>query len=145
MIEIRTPEKNEFEEMFLLMWKMLRKPLGLPKGSEKDGKESLSEFVIAFDDELKKIVGTARLTVYKDNSAEIDKILTDVDHERKGIGSKLIEFLHKKAKEKNKNKIFVIARDYAVGFYKKIGYVPVGDYFITKPTGIKHIRMEKSI
>lgn len=62
----------------------------------------------------------------------------------KGYGAMLLSAAEKRAKEKNAELLWLNARDYAVGFYKKFGYECVGDYFDI-PNVCKHIVMFKKL
>ena len=58
-INIREPvTKEEFEQYYILRWRILRKPWNQPFGSEKDDKENQSIHIIACIDE--KIFGVGR-------------------------------------------------------------------------------------
>lgn len=52
-----------------------------------------------------------------------------------------MNFLQNKAKERKTTHIILDSRKASEKFYKKLGYVTVGDYFV-KRKGDKHIRME---
>jgi len=58
-----------------------------------------------------------------------------------GIGSKLVDFCEAYALEKRYQSIHCHAREYAVPFYTKKGYIPEGEYFIE--VNIPHLHMRK--
>ena len=62
MTTIKTPHtKQEFKEYYALRYHVLREPLGLPKGTEKDDYEVISEHFMAVDDSTGEIVGVVKL------------------------------------------------------------------------------------
>lgn len=141
MIQFRSLKKKEFEAMYDLRWRVLRKSLGKPRGTEKSTKENISYHVIAFDTKKKKVVGTGSLTPHG-KIGEINFIAVDKDYRKKGIGKKIMLFLHKKAEKKKYKLLFLEARRNAVKFYKKLGYITKGNFYIHPKDGIKNIRME---
>lgn len=104
----------------------------------------MSNFVIAFDEENKSIIGCGRILI-SDQEADIDCVAVNQDYRKQGIGTKIIEYLHKIAIDKKVNVIKVQSRSYAQGFYAKLGYKSVGVYYAKHPTNLKHINMEKII
>lgn len=133
MILIRPPRKSERKEMYELRWRILRKPFGLPRGSELDNKEHQSHCLIAIHKVSGKIVGTARLTHHQHKSkrkvAIINCVIVDPQYRRKGIGTLLLTRLHKMAKEQGYHAIVLDSRRKSEPFYRSLGYQPQGGYF----------------
>ena len=141
MITIREPKKEELEEMYLLRWEILRKPLGLPKGTEMDDKEKSSYKVIAFDEENKKIVGSARLNIEPKNVGKVRFVCTHYSLRSQGFGRKMMDYLHQKAKELEIKKIELYARKTAEGFYHRLEYVSLEEFFSGPPYNMQEVRM----
>lgn len=140
MIDIREPNKDEIKEMLESMWKNLRAPFKVEAISIKYEilkNKKQNKFVIAVSN--KRIIGSAILTV-TDDLAEISWVNVDKEFQNKGIGKKLMLFLHEVARAKGVNKIWLEARKSAEPFYKQLGYICVGNYFETKVSGT-HIKM----
>ena len=87
MFEIRTPKTDaEWIEYFNLRYKILRAPLKMPIGSEKnDGDKNAQHFAL-FDEEVIKSIG--RLDAVSDNIAQIRFFCTDENCQGKGYGKK---------------------------------------------------------
>jgi len=65
--------------------------------------------------------------------AELDELFVSAHHRKKGIGSKLMEQIEKKAKELNCHRIFIEShydRKAAHAFYEALDYLNYGHYFI---------------
>ncbi|MEK9158088.1 MAG: GNAT family N-acetyltransferase [Patescibacteria group bacterium] len=141
MITIREPLESELVEMYQLRWKLNRKPFGLAPGTEVDDKEAESHRVIVVDENTTSIIGSARLLVAK-NDCEIDFVGVDESYQKQGIGRKLMEVLHNKARDLKLKKINLSARKSAEGFYKSLGYVPLEEHFCGPPYNITEVAME---
>ena len=62
MIVIKSPHtREEFKAYYAMRYRVLREPLGLPKGTEKDDYEPLSEHFMAVDDENGEILGVVKM------------------------------------------------------------------------------------
>jgi len=142
MIEIRKIQKGEYEEMYILRWEMHGKPFGISKNKLKDLVDKISVIVVAFDTEKKQVVGSARLGPCILSKATIGYLQVMESYRKKGVGRKLMEFLHNEAKKKGIRKLELSARTSVEKFYKELGYVPVGDYYETKKYKIPGIDME---
>ena len=124
-VEVRHfKNKNDSELYYEFRWKMLRKPLGKPKGSERDGleKESIHVMIV----ENKMIVGVGRIHFVIKNSikkAQIRYMAIDENFQRRGYGSKLLQVLERIAIQNKINHIFLHAREEALKFYMKNNYI----------------------
>lgn len=65
------------------------------------------------------------------------------DHQRKQIGTKLVEIVEKWCVENGYSAVETHAREYAQDFYLKLGYKVSGDRFTE--VGIPHRFMEKKL
>jgi ribosomal protein S18 acetylase RimI-like enzyme len=65
-------------------------------------------------------------------------------YQRNGLGTEVLKFIEEEAKKRNIKTIVLDARDHAVDFYKKNGYVIEGDSY-TLFEVIPHFRMIKKI
>ena len=128
MIEIRKIKKEEFEEMYDLRWEMHGKPFGIKRDKFINQVDKISTIVVAFDTKNKKVIGSARLGPRFFSKASIGYLQVIESYRRKGIGKKLMEFLHNEAKNKGIKKLELSARIQAKKFYEELGYITVGDY-----------------
>lgn len=136
----RSPEsEKEFEEYFSFRWQLLRKPLGLKRGSEQDALEKTSLHIAAFHNE--KIIAVGRLQIENNDTARIRYMAVDDAIRKQGVGSRLLEELEHLAKTKNVKKFWLYARETAVMFYLKNNYEING--VAASDLEIPHQRMQK--
>lgn len=72
--------------------------------------------------------------VIGDPALEVSVLAVDKDYERRGVGSTLIDFILSEVVELHENHIgmqyIVLAADQkAIGFYKRMGFAPLADYW----------------
>ncbi|MEG3848696.1 GNAT family N-acetyltransferase [Microcoleus sp. herbarium19] len=141
-IDIR-PVKNqqELEEMFYQRWLVLRSPLGMDKGSEKDSHEDTALHLIAMCD--RKIIGSARLRELSPELGSISYVAVLPEFQNRGIGTKLIAELIVKAQAKNLKTLRLKSRINAIKFYHKLGFAEQDKPFDF--LGIPHVFMELEI
>lgn len=138
----RSPSsEKELEEYFLFRWKLLRKPLGLERGSEKDELENSSYHIAAFDNET--IIAVGRLQIENNSSGRIRYMAVDNNYRKQGIGSRLLEELENIAKNKMVKRCWLHARETAMTFYTKNNYEVNGE--AKSELEIPHFRMEKTV
>ncbi len=142
-IEIRQPRnKKELEQCFDLRYRVLRKPWGRPRGSEKDEFESSSFHIAAFDGA--KVVGTARLQKLSDKTARIRYMAVEEGWRNKGAGKLMLLRLEDEARKWGMKRVTLNAREGAVAFYERNGYRVLRE--VEKLFGaIRHFRMEKRL
>lgn len=127
VVDIRRPKtEQEFAAYYDLRWRVLRKPWGQPKGSEKDDKEEESIHIMAVDKETGGIVGVGRLHKNSDEEGQIRFMAVRDDYRGRGIGRMILSELHAEATRLGLKRVVLVARDPAVGFYAKHGYNMVG-------------------
>lgn len=134
--------KKDFEEYYDLRWRVLREPWGQPKGSEKDSLEDKSIHIMAV--EGNQVIGCGRLHFNSPEEAQIRYMAVEEDMRGKGVGSRILTGLEKKAKKKKAKRIVLNARESAVKFYENNGYIVTGEGH--KLFGeIEHKRMKKEL
>ncbi len=135
--------KNELLSYYNLRYEVLRKPWGQPENSVRDEWEDQSLHVLMIDDSGKAIA-TGRLQFNSDIEGQIRSMAVAETFRGYGLGTRILKFLEQKAKEKKFSKIVLDARDNAVKFYEKNGYVIDGSSY-TLFGVIPHFRMFKNI
>ena len=141
---IKQPESDEeFKQYFNFRWRLLRKPWNEPEGSEKDEIEDQC-FHVMLCDENNQCVGIGRLQLNSETEAQIRYMAVAKEKERKGLGRKIITAFENNAKENNITSIILDAREPAVGFYEKLGYVKKEKTYLLF-NSIQHYRMEKKL
>jgi N-acetylglutamate synthase-like GNAT family acetyltransferase len=144
MIEIREPKPEELREMYTQRWEVLRKPFGLRRASARDEKDDISQFVIVYDPELERIIGSARLTVDGD-TGQIEYVCVRKGKRRQNLGKRMMEYLEQKALDQGIKRFVLHARRRSQSFFEHRGYAPIGDGYEKPPTDLVHILMEKEV
>ena len=140
MCIFRPPDSiDELDEYYKFRWEMLRKPLNLPFGSEKDEIEGSAVHIAAF--KHNKIIAAGRLQLEENLSARIRYMAVDKLFRNQGVGSKLLAELEAIAKTENVKMCWLLARETATEFYLKNNYQIKGE--ANSNLAIKHHRMEK--
>ena len=134
--------QSELEQYYDLRWRILRRPWNQPKGSEKDEIESECIHVIAkYNDD---IIGVGRLQFNSKDEAQIRYMAVEPDYEKQDIGKKIVDTLERYAIKNNRASIMLDAREPAVGFYEKLGYIKKEKTYLLFDS-IQHYRMGKLI
>jgi Acetyltransferases len=137
-----TPQDREYSEECMLRYEVLRKPLGLPPGSEKfPGEEEKSIHLVAVD--KKQVVGCVLFYPETPKSGRMYQMAISELYRGKGFGRKLLATLETALESKGFTDIHLYSREEAVGFYLEMGYHPVGA--LVEKLDILHQRMEKTI
>jgi N-acetylglutamate synthase-like GNAT family acetyltransferase len=123
---IREPlNTEEFESMYNLRWKILRKPWNQPKGSEIDDKEGEAYSFIAI---LKgNIIGTARFHKISDIKGQIRYLAIDESFRNLGIGTSLMKHIESYAKKQGIKTIILNARKTAKAFFDSFDYYIISE------------------
>lgn len=135
--------ENEFEKYYDLRFEILRKPWNQPKSSTKDEWENNSIHVLMLNEKAEAIA-VGRLQLNNAEEGQIRSMAVRTDMQNKGLGSAIILFIEKKAKEKNLEYITLDSRINAVKFYEKHGYAVTRESYLLFGE-IKHFRMIKKI
>jgi predicted GNAT family N-acyltransferase len=128
----------EYQASVALRQEVLRTPLGLVFTTEELAKEKDHIHLVGFSDD--KLIATASL-VPELFTCKMRQVAVSTSMQGLGIGSKLVDFCEKHAIENGYQSIHCHAREYAVPFYTKKGYIPEGEYFIE--VNIPHLHMRK--
>jgi ribosomal protein S18 acetylase RimI-like enzyme len=125
-VEVRSIQnQKELDDMYYQRWLVLRAPLGMDRGTEKDKYDDSSFHLVALCNS--KVIGSARLRELSPELGSITYVAVLPEFQKQGIGTKLIETLIEKAQEKNLKTLRVMARMNALGFYKKLGFLERGE------------------
>ncbi len=142
-MKVREPRtKKEYKRYYDLRWRILRKPWNQPRGSEKDELEGQSIHLMAC--EKGKVVGMGRVHFNSPKEAQIRYMAVEESLQGKGVGTRVLRELEKRAERKGAGHIILNARESAVGFYKKNGYRIVGNAH-TLFGVIPHYKMRKKL
>ena len=144
MLQLDIREVNnqqELAEMFDQRWLVLRSPLGMAKGSERDNYEDGAVHLVAMCD--RKIIASARLRELSPGLGNISYVAVLPEFQNQGIGTKMIQTLITKAQAKNLKTLRLKSRINAIKFYQRIGFSEQGNPFDF--LGIPHIFMQLEI
>jgi len=141
IIEPSTPD--EFQYYYDLRWKILRAPWNQPRGSEQDELEPSSRHLMVIDSK-QAVIAVGRLHFNSIREAQIRYMAVDVDQQRKGVGTLLLDALEQKAAKLGAARIVMDARESALQFYRKHGYAVDGPGHVLFDA-IAHVRMGKNI
>jgi predicted GNAT family N-acyltransferase len=142
-ILIKSPEtEKEWEDYFDLRYRILRKPLGKARGTERDEGDSFAlHFALYMDDAL---LAVARLDNSGYEKAQVRFVAVDDSVHGKGYGRKIMQATEIAAKEHGSSSMILHARDYAVEFYLRLGYSVISPSH--KLFGVlQHFLMEKKL
>ncbi len=141
---IKQPQTEaEFKHYYHLRWLLLRAPWNQAEGSEVDNIEDQCFHVMAVD-EINNVIAVARLQFNSISEAQIRYMGVAREHERKGIGRKLVNAMEQHALNSSCKKIILHAREPAIGFYQKLGYKVIEKSYLLFDE-IQHFRMIKDL
>ncbi len=140
----RSPKiAEEFEQYYQLRWQVLRQPWGQALGSERDNleQESFHRMVI---DENNKVLAVGRLEKTSQYSGQIRFMAVCQSAQGQGLGRQIIEALEQQAKILGITDLTLNARENALSFYQKLGYISKGFSHLLFDE-IKHFTMSKEL
>lgn len=112
----------------------------VPKNIEFDGKDAEFLHFCLYDGDV--LVGCARGNI-NDNALHIGRVTVKTSLRGNGYGKQLFNEIEIYAKKNKLVKLELGAIETAVGFYEKIGFVTIGDFY--DEAGWPHINMIKNI
>ncbi len=133
--------KKELKLYYDLRFEVLRKAWKQPKKSVKDEWENISLHVLMLNEEGEAIA-TGRLQINSNEEGQIRSMAVKENYRNYGLGTIVLHFLEEQALKKKLNRIILDARDKAVHFYEKNGYVSEGPSY-TLFEEIPHVKMSK--
>ena len=140
-IKIIKTESEEYRQSLLLRDKILRQPLGLNLFHENLDKEVYDIHIGVFLN--RHIIGVLILSPLNADAIKMRQVAVDDAYQGQGIGTQLVAFAEKTAKDSGYRQIVLHARKTAVPFYLKMHYHVVGNEFIE--VCIPHYKMVKEI
>lgn len=122
MIEIRKATLADIPALLALINAYAKGGIMLPR-TEFEMAENIRDFVVALDDETRRLVGCGALHFYTPTSGEIRSLAVEPGLKTRGIGRMLVEALEKEALEHDLHNLFAFT--YVDGFFRKLGYEEV--------------------
>lgn len=141
--KIRSPKsEQEWEQYYDLRYRVLREPLGQPRGTEKNEGDETGIHFAYFEDG--KILAIARLDLQEDKQAQVRFVAVESNLQGKGIGKKIMEAVEEHSKKIGIRKIILHARDYAMPFYLGLNYTLIEPSYKLFDV-LQHFLMEKEL
>lgn len=120
----------------------------VPEGIERDAEDANAYHVLAI--QRGHAIGTGRLVMLPQPPgnltgkwAQVGRMAVLQSHRKGGTGSRLMSALEAEARKRGVNGITLHAQLYALEFYRKHGYEPVGAVF--EEAGMPHLEMQKQL
>jgi predicted GNAT family N-acyltransferase len=132
---------DEYLAAVELRREVLRRPLGLDYTPEQLATDADKTIVVAKDES--GIIGTLMLTDEGSGDIRMRAVAVAEDRRQEGIGRLMVIESERIAREQGFNRMILHARDVAVEFYRRLGYVVEGDEFFE--VTIPHRFMQKSL
>ncbi len=134
---------EDFKKYFDLRWRILRKPWGQPRGTEKDELEERSIHLMVCESGRIPI-GIGRAHFNSPDEAQIRFMAVAEQFQGKGVGRLVLKELEKRVKAKGAKQITMNARKTAADFYEKHGYKVMGKAHVLFDS-VLHLRMRKEL
>ena len=120
----------------------------VPEGIERDAEDVRAFHVLAFQGG--HAIGTGRLVPVPVPASgdtgrlgQIGRMAVLQAHRKAGVGTLLLAALEEAARRQQLTGVLMHAQLYAIGFYRRHGYDPVGPVF--EEAGIDHVEMRKRL
>ena len=139
MIEHGSPE---YDRTIALRDLVLRKPLGLSFDPDDLARE-MDDLHLAIVDEESRMLGCLVLTPEGEETIRMRQVAIDPEHQKKGLGRRLVAFSEEVAIERGFREMTMHARATAVPFYERLGYTIDGEEY--EEVGIPHRTMRKDL
>lgn len=145
MYHLRVPQTaKELADYYQFRWEMLRKPLHQPQGSERDAYDALAHHQMVVDEEGTP-VAVGRLYINADNEAAIRFLAVHPQVQDKGLGTLVAMTLESVARQEGVKRVVCSAREDAVEFFAKLGFINQGEIPAPSTSPIRHFLMIKPI
>jgi N-acetylglutamate synthase-like GNAT family acetyltransferase len=126
MFTIKSPKTHaDFKAYYALRYRVLSEPWGLPKGTEKDDYEPISEHFMAVN-EKGEVVGVVKLYEKDKEAGHISHLAVAPEHQRKGIGRLLLSAVEERARARGFRTLGTMARATATVYFEKYGFHVAG-------------------
>ena len=122
------PSTKEYEQALRLREAVLRIPLGLTLAEGELADEPNCYHLGGFEGD--RLVAVLLLRPLDERTVKMRQVAVYPEFQQAGMGSRLVAFAERLAKERGFTKMVAHARGTAVEFYRKAGYATVGEEFI---------------
>ncbi len=141
LIKQITTEDTAYPQMLTLRDEVLRIPIGMSVYDDDLSKDKEDILIIAESDA--QLIGCAMLKRINAQTVKLRQMAVSKDWQGQSIGAKIIQKAEEIAITENFRMIELNARENAIPFYEKLGYITEGPVFTE--VGIPHRLMKKQI
>ncbi|HVP62785.1 MAG TPA: GNAT family N-acetyltransferase [Myxococcaceae bacterium] len=120
---------------------MLRRPLGHGRGAVTFPFEAESLHLVALDGD--RVVGCVLFHPEGPGTGRLFQMAVEPERQGTGLGTRLVRALEGEVTERGFREITLHARDTAVGFYARLGYVSFGAPYAE--VGVPHQNMRRAL
>jgi|SRR5678815_2497812 predicted GNAT family N-acyltransferase len=131
----------EYAQELDLRWRVLRKPLGFGADAVTFPFEARSLHLVALD--AGRVVGCVLFNPEGTETGRLYQMAVEPDRQGTGLGTRLVLALEAELARRGFREVALHARDTAVGFYARLGYVPFGAPYVE--VGVPHQNMRRSL
>lgn len=135
------PQGPEYYAERMLRWEVLRKPIGMPPGSEALEGDLSSLHLVAL--EGKKVIGCVCFSPESQTDGQIYQMAISEEYRGKGFGRQLISTLEHALLERGFKNVYLYAGSDIEYFYSRMGYLSEGD--AVKQMGVLQKVMRKAL
>ena len=132
---------SEYWEAVSLRDQVLRKPLGLVFCTAELEAEADSHHLGCYED--RRLVGCLVLNPVDNQIFKMRQVAVVADCQGQGIGRQLVHYAEEFACSIGASQMVMHARETAVGFYQKLGYIQEGELFVE--VTLPHYFLRKSL
>lgn len=133
---------SDYEKMVGLRNAVLRIPFGRILKPEELARDKAFTHFAAFNS-AGEVLGTVLLSEHSPQEMRARQVAVRADMQGRGIGAKLLAYVEAEARKLHYPQMILYARNAAIPFYERIGYVAEGDFF--EEVGMPHIMMRKML
>ncbi|AUB35616.1 putative N-acyltransferase, GNAT family [Nostoc flagelliforme CCNUN1] len=130
---------EEFPAIAAIRKSVFQEEQGVDPALEFDGKDELSQHLIAYLDQ--KAVGTTRIRYLDEKTAKIERLAVLSTARGQGIGKKIMENALQIIASKNVREVVIHAQESVKVLYQKLNFVEEGEIF--EEAEILHVKMRK--
>lgn len=136
---------DRFDRVLDLIYIVLYRDFGVAPESEWYVSGEAGSHVVALS-HRGGLLGVARLMGRPgDESRQLRQVAVEPAVHGTGVGRALVTELERIAAEEGAREVVLNARDTAIPFYERLGYIGEGDLFVSELTGIPHRFMRKRL
>ncbi|KAL0214141.1 hypothetical protein P9112_006325 [Eukaryota sp. TZLM1-RC] len=137
-LSVITMEHPLYSKLLDFRYNLLRKPLGMMPGSEKNKLDASSLHLLFLHDS--EVIGCVSLCSQGEYTGKVFQMAVCRELQGKGLGFKLLQHCITIGKKQKIPLLWLNARDNAMRFYERSGFKETGSFFIE--VGVTHKRME---